>query len=127
MEPEKQPTILVAEDNESNFFLVQTLLKRNYRIIHAHDGLEALQIYKNILPDAILMDIQMPNMDGLTATRLIREIDREIPIIAVSAYAYEQDKQAALQCGCNAYIMKPVDLKLLRDTLSVLLASKKLT
>lgn len=127
MEPEIQPTILVAEDNESNFFLVQTLLKKNYRIIHAHDGLEAVQIYKDTHPDAILMDIQMPNMDGLTATRIIRELDGGIPIIAVSAYAYEQDKQVAIQCGCNAYIMKPIDFKLLRDTLSVLLASKKLT
>lgn len=122
MNIEKRPTILIAEDNESNFFLLLEILKKNYRIIHAINGIEAVQLYKNSRPDAILMDIRMPKMDGLAATRAIRKADPDIPIIAVSADAYEQDKQAAYQCGCNAYIMKPVDIKLLRETLSFLLA-----
>lgn len=122
MNIEKHPTILIAEDNESNFFLLLEILKKKYRIIHAINGIEAVQMYKNSRPDAILMDIRMPKMDGLAATRAIRKADPDIPIIAVSADAYEQDKQAAYQCGCNAYIMKPVDIGLLRETLSFLLA-----
>ena len=69
------------------------------------------------------MDIRMPQMDGLAATRAIRKSDPDIPIIAVSADAYEQDKQVAYQSGCNAYIMKPVDIRLLRETLALLLTS----
>lgn len=123
MNIEKRPTILIAEDNESNFFLLLEILKKNYRIIHAINGIEAIQMYKNSRPDAILMDIRMPQMDGLAATRAIRKSDPDIPIIAVSADAYEQDKQVAYQCGCNAYIMKPIDIRLLKDTLSLLLTS----
>lgn len=123
MNIEKRPTILIAEDNESNFFLLLEILKKNYRIIHAINGIEAIQMYKNSRPDAILMDIRMPQMDGLAATRAIRKSDPDIPIIAVSADAYEQDKQVAYQSGCNAYIMKPVDIRLLRETLALLLTS----
>lgn len=67
MEPEKRPIILIAEDDESNYLLLFALLKRDYQIIHAHDGIEAIQLFKNFPPDAILMDIKMPHMDGLTA------------------------------------------------------------
>lgn len=123
MNIEKRPTILIAEDNESNFFLLLEILKKNYRIIHAINGIEAIQMYKNSRPDAILMDIRMPQMDGLAATRAIRKSDPDIPIIAVSADAYEQDKQVAYQSGCNAYIMKPVDIRQLRETLALLLTS----
>ena len=115
MEPEKRPIILIAEDDESNYLLLFALLKRDYQIIHAHDGIEAIQLFKNFPPDAILMDIKMPHMDGLTA----------IPIIVVSAYAFEQDKQTAYSCGCNAYIMKPVDAKKLTSTISLLLSIKE--
>ena len=118
MESEKRPIILIAEDDESNYLLLFALLKRDYQIIHAHDGIEAIQLFKNFPPDAILMDIKMPHMDGLTAMQAIR-------IIVVSAYAYEQDKQTAYSCGCNAYIMKPVDAKKLTSTISLLLSIKE--
>ena len=108
MEPEKRPIILIAEDDESNYLLLFALLKRDYQIIHAHDGIEAIQLFKNFPPDAILM-----------------EIDHDIPIIVVSAYAFEQDKQTAYSCGCNAYIMKPVDAKKLTSTISLLLSIKE--
>lgn len=122
MNIEKSHTILIAEDNESNFLLLVEILKKNYRIIHAVNGIEAIQMYKNDKPDAILMDIKMPQMDGLTATRNIRQFDPDIPIIVVSANAYEHDKQIAYQAGCNAYIMKPINFKELKDALSLLLA-----
>ena len=87
--------LLVAEDNESNFLLVMTILKRDYQIIHALDGLEAIQKYRQYSPDAILMDLKMPNMDGLEATREIRKLNTRIPIIVVSAFAFDSDKQEA--------------------------------
>lgn len=125
MESEKRPIILIAEDDESNYLFLFALLKRDYQIIHAHDGIEAIQLFKNFPPDAILMDIKMPHMDGLTAMQAIREIDQDIPIIVVSAYAFEQDKQTAYSYGCNAYIMKPVDAKKLTSTISLLLSIKE--
>ena len=121
MNIEKSHTILIAEDNESNFLLLLEILKKNYRIIHAINGIEAIQMYKDNKPDAILMDIKMPKMDGLAATRIIRQSDPNIPIIAVSANAYEHDKQVAYQTGCNAYVMKPINFKELKDALSLLL------
>ena len=88
--------LLVAEDNESNFLLVMTILKRDYQIIHALDGLEAIQKYRQYSPDAILMDLKMPNMDGLEATREIRKLNTCIPIIVVSAFAFDSDKRSRL-------------------------------
>ena len=117
VETSKSKTILVAEDNESNFLLVFTVLKKDYSIIRAHNGVEAIDKFKSESPDIILMDIKMPEMDGLTATRKIREYDTRIPIIALSAFAFETDKQEAISAGCNDYITKPVDFNLLRATL----------
>lgn len=117
VETSKSKTILVAEDNESNFLLVFTVLKKDYSIIWAHNGVEAIDKFKSESPDIILMDIKMPKMDGLTATRKIREYDTRIPIIALSAFAFETDKQEAISAGCNDYITKPVDFNLLRATL----------
>ncbi len=117
VETSKSKTILVAEDNESNFLLVFTVLKKDYSIIRAHNGVEAIDKFKSECPDIILMDIKMPEMDGLTATRKIREYDTRIPIIALSAFAFETDKQEAISAGCNDYITKPVDFNLLRATL----------
>lgn len=125
MEPKRQLTLLVAEDDESNFLLLSALLKKSYHIIWAHDGVEVIQKFKSCIPDAILMDIRMPRMDGLSATRAIRELDPTIPIIAVSAYAFEQDKQEAYHSGCDAYVMKPIDSRQLRNTLHLLLSTKQ--
>ena len=108
--------LLVAEDNESNFLLVMTILKRDYQIIHALDGLEAIQKYRQYSPDAILMDLKMPNMDGLEATREIRKLNTCIPIIVVSAFAFDSDKQEASAAGCTDYLTKPIDARLLKET-----------
>ena len=125
MKLEIQPLILIAEDNESNYLLLFTLLKRDYRIIHARDGIEAIRLFKNSSPDIILMDIKMPHMDGLTAMQTIREIDEEVPIIAVSAHAFEQDRRTAYACGCNAYVTKTVDIHELTSIISLLLSIKE--
>ena len=108
MESEKRPIILIAEDDESNYLLLFALLKRDYQIIHAHDGIEAIQLFKNFPPDAILMDIKMPRMDGLEATHIIRSYSKEVPIIALTAYAFETDKEKALDVGCNDFVTKPI-------------------
>ena len=109
--------LLVAEDNESNFLLLMTILKKDYQIIHAVDGLETIQKYREYSPDAILMDIKMPNMNGLEATREIRKLNTCIPIIVVSAFAFDGDKQEARQAGCTDYLVKPIDSRLLKETL----------
>lgn len=90
-----QRTILIAEDEDSNFDLLKAILGRKYRLIRARDGMEAVTSYDEAKPDLILMDIKMPNLDGLEATKIIRELSHTVPIIAQSAYAYQQDQIAA--------------------------------
>ena len=70
--------------------------------------MEAVTMYDEVNPDLILMDIKMPNLDGLEATRIIRQLSAEVPIIAQSAYAYEHDRNAAEEAGCNDFISKPI-------------------
>ena len=113
----RQKTILVAEDNESNYRLLSCILKNDYRLERARDGREAVETYRRIRPDLILMDIKMPVMDGLEATSRIRQEDPRIPIVALTAYAFAEDKQSAEQAGCSAFLTKPVH----RDELQNLL------
>ena len=107
-------TILIAEDEESNFLLLKTILKKHCNILHAKTGVELLEIYKEQHADLILLDIKMPEMNGIEATERIRSISPNIPIIAVTAHAYYTDKEQALAAGCNAIVSKPyaiADLK----------------
>ena len=100
--------ILVAEDTDSNFDLLEAILGKDHRLIRAHDGMEAVTMFDEVKPDLILMDIKMPNLDGLEATKIIRELSATVPIIAQSAFAYEQDRKAAEEAGCNDFIAKPI-------------------
>lgn len=109
--------ILVAEDNESNFKLLNVMIGKSFTLIHAHDGIEAITMFEQYNPELILMDIKMPNMNGLDAVRIIREVSQNVPIIALSAYAYEEDRRAALDCGCNEFIAKPISQTILLQTL----------
>lgn len=105
----RQKTLLIAEDNENNYQLLRYMIKSKYKIEHARNGEEAVSIYKDIHPDAILMDIKMPVMDGYQATAAIRNIDSITPIIAVTAYTFDNDKEKILQSGFSDYLSKPVN------------------
>ena len=113
-----QRTILIAEDEDSNFDLLKAILGRKYRLIRARDGMEAVTSYDEAKPDLILMDIKMPNLDGLEATKIIRELSHTVPIIAQSAYAYQQDQIAAMDAGCSDFIAKPISQAKLKDMIN---------
>ena len=109
--------VLVAEDVDSNFVLLKNLIGKDYALLWAKDGFEAVEMYKQYQPDLILMDIKMPRMDGLEATRIIRSYSKEIPIIALTAYAFESDREQAMEIGCNDFVTKPVSKEALEEAL----------
>lgn len=115
--PLQMQTILIAEDVDSNFLLLKTLIGNNYNLLWAKDGNEAVALFKKHQPDLILMDIKMPRMDGLEATRLIRSYSREVPVIALTAFAFESDREKALESGCNDFLTKPVSQSALEKAL----------
>lgn len=117
------PVILIAEDNDSNFLLLQSILKHQSQIIRAYDGIDAIEVCKEQSPDLILMDIKMPGMNGLDATRKIRETGCQTPIIALTAFAMETDCQQALQAGCNDYLVKPIKTDKLKESIQKYLHS----
>lgn len=109
--------ILVAEDVDSNYLLLKTLIGKEYSLQHAQNGLEAVELFNSTSPDIILMDIKMPEMDGLEATKIIRLQSKNIPIIALTAFAFESDKAEALQAGCNDFLTKPYSKSALLNVL----------
>lgn len=104
--------ILVIEDNEQNLYLVSFILeKHGYQVCAARDGQEGIDMAESIRPDLILLDIQLPVMDGHTVARLLRtnaELAR-VPIIAVTSYAMTGDREKSIEAGCNGYIEKPIN------------------
>ncbi|MBP7462130.1 MAG: response regulator [Candidatus Delongbacteria bacterium] len=115
----REPLILIAEDEEINYLYFNELLENNgYHTLHARNGCEALEILK-AKPDIslILMDVKMPLMDGMEATRAIRKENSQIPIIALTAYALEGERKRLLSMGFNEYLSKPVDDYILIETL----------
>jgi len=100
-------TIMVAEDEESNYELVRIVLQKRYRLLRAHNGIEAVTLNEDEHPDLILMDIRMPEMNGLDATRIIKEVSHNTPIIALSAYAFEENIREAKAAGCDDFMSKP--------------------
>lgn len=106
---EKQKTILVAEDIQSNFSLVSSLLKNRCILLHAANGQEAVEIVRNQHVDLVLMDMKMPLMDGRIATTEIRKFNTRIPIVALTAHAFDADRVAALEAGCDDYLVKPIN------------------
>ena len=109
----KKSTLLIAEDNESNYTYIKAILKE-YNLVHAWNGQEAVDLYRKYHPDMILMDLKMPLMDGYQATKEIRKDNTVIPIIAVTAFAFAEDEQRVKQSGFSDYVAKPIkpnDLK----------------
>ena len=107
-------SILIVEDNQDNLDLLIDLFKpRGYYLIGATNGEDALDTIKKTPPDIILMDIQLPGMDGYKITKKIKgdSHTKHIPVIAVTGYAFNEDREKALRAGCDEYISKPIDTR----------------
>ena len=105
-------TILLIEDNPQNRYLETFLLERHgYRVLSLQDGLSAIQQAANLAPDLIVLDIQLPIIDGYSVARALRNIDglNDTPIVAVTSYAMVGDREKCLASGCNGYMEKPID------------------
>ncbi len=107
-----QAHLLIIEDNEQNIYLVTFLLEKNgYRVTQARDGREGIALARLSKPDMILLDIQLPVMDGYAVARELRQNGelRNVPIVAVTSYAMSGDRERALAAGCTGCIEKPID------------------
>ena len=100
--------ILIAEDNDSNFVLMSYILKKYYQFERARNGQEAVEMVDKNQYDIVLMDIKMPLMNGLEATKAIKEKHPDLPILALTANAFDSDRQLAMDAGCNDFLSKPV-------------------
>ena len=104
--------ILVVEDNDNNLYLIRFILEKNgFEVIEARDGLSGVEMAVKEKPDLILMDIQLPDINGMEATKRIRasKADGDVPIIALTSYAMAGDREKALAAGCTGYIEKPIN------------------
>jgi two-component system cell cycle response regulator DivK len=122
--------ILVVEDDDDNRFVMKTLLElRGYRVIEASNGREAVELAAREKPDLILMDLKMPVLNGLAATRSIRQRAnagaRRVPIVALSAYDPAQHRTVAMAAGCDDYVLKPIDYERLERLIESLLAGSR--
>ena len=122
---EYKPFILVAEDTESNYMLIMAVLSKQYKIIWAHDGVEAVEMCRAMNPDLILMDPRVPRMNGLEATRAIREFNKKIPIIAVTTFAFAHDENEAIEAGYDMVLSKPINSQDLRAAINKALEKNK--
>lgn len=105
-------TILLIEDNEQNSYLTTFLLqKHGYHVVSARDGPMGIQLARETTPDMVLLDIQLPTMDGYAVAQALRRIPalEKIPIVAVTSYAMAGDREKALEAGCSGYIEKPIN------------------
>lgn len=120
MSEEYRPLILVAEDDDSNFKLIKAIIGKKCEILWAKNGLEIVELFKENRDraEAILMDIKMPEMNGLDATEIIRKEEKELPIIMQTAYAFSSDRDKAMERGATEVLVKPITLSALRTCLS---------
>ena len=126
MAPTAQPrrTILVVDDFDDTRLLLRTWLeRRGFRVVEACDGLDAVNSATVESPDLIIMDMEMPHLDGLSATRRIRQVNAltKVPIVAVSAYGAAQFRELALEAGCDEYVSTPFEPKALERIITMLL------
>ena len=111
--------ILIVEDEPKNLKMLSDLLRRfDYDVLEAQDGEKGVELARLKMPDLILMDIMLPKMDGLEATRMLKmnPDTTHIPIVALTAYAMKGDRERTLEAGCNGYIAKPIDIQELLKT-----------
>jgi CheY-like chemotaxis protein len=121
-------TVLVAEDDEDVRLTMKTLLSiRGYRVIEARDGQETLDLARRHAPDLILMDLQLPRLNGFAVARFVRQTDglRGVPIVVVSAHDPFKHRNLALAAGCNAYVQKPIDFDSLDRVMVELLRGRR--
>lgn len=111
----RKKVILVGEDDDSNFKLIDAVLNKKYQILRAWNGDETVEIFKRHPVDLILLDVKMPSKTGLEALKEIRRISSDIPIIMQTAYAFDADKKEAHRAGCNDFITKPIHVELLKS------------
>jgi two-component system cell cycle response regulator DivK len=122
-------TILIVEDDSKSLKLMRDLLNvLGYITFEANNGQQAVDVAKTEKLDLILMDIQMPGMDGLEATKVIKAdiTTRDIPIIALTANAMRGDEEKVLQAGCNGYVTKPVNIRILQEKMNGYLSESRL-
>lgn len=115
---EKKELVIVAEDTDSNYILLKAMIGGIYNLKRAKNGLEVVNMFEEHQPNLILMDIKMPVMNGLDATRVIRTISSDVPIIAFSAFAFEEDRNRSIESGCNDFLAKPFKKKQLVEMIS---------
>ena len=118
---ETKKKILVAEDNASNFKLLDVILSKDFELLHAWNGKEAVELFEQNEPELVLMDIAMPVMNGYEATSEIRKLSATVPIIGLTARAFSDDKQEGYDCGMTEYMTKPINIVQLRMHISKLL------
>ena len=117
-------TVLVVEDEESNYELVRIVLQKRYNLLHAHNGIEAVTMNEEEHPDLILMDVRMPEMDGLDATRIIKEVNNKVPVIILSAFAFPENIRKAKAAGCDDFMAKPFNVEDLIEKIEHFIGSK---
>lgn len=118
-------TVLIAEDNDSNYKLYQVVLEKEYILHHAWNGKEAVEMCEKVQPDIILMDIKMPVMNGHEAFAVIREKYRHMPVIAVTAHAFVTSEELTQYKTFDAYLPKPINGRILKKTMKALLATRR--
>lgn len=116
--------ILIAEDNPSNYMLFESILKKDYHLVHAWDGMEAVRLFREHEPHLVLMDINMPELNGYEAVQEIRKISSSVPVIAVTAYAYASDEEKIMASGFDGFTPKPINANLLRNKIISLLEKR---
>ncbi len=114
-------SILIAEDNASNYKLLEAILSKSYNLLHAWGGKEAVELFAQHRPQIVLMDISMPGMDGYESTREIRKLSATVPIIGLTARAFPDDEQKGYDCGMTEYMTKPINISNLRMRLEQIL------
>ena len=118
-------TLLVGEDSDPSFRLIEAVLNRSFRLVRAVTGAEVVEQFERVRPDAVLIDVRLPVMDGLEATRRIRVMSPDVPIVAMSAYSYANDAGLAKEAGCNDFLIKPLSQYSLNKALNSVLVDLK--